>query len=86
MKKSALRKYAKLIAKVGGNVQKGQYVELNIGVEQELLANYIVEECYKLGAKQVNVRWDSDLVTKTQYKKQSFKSLSSNKDFWSLEI
>ena len=77
MKKSALRKYAKLIAKVGGNVQKGQYVELNIGVEQELLANYIVEECYKLGAKQVNVRWDSDLVTKTQYKKQSFKSLST---------
>ena len=47
MKKSALRKYAKLIAKVGGNVQKGQYVELNIGVEQELLANYIVEECWQ---------------------------------------
>lgn len=81
MKKSTLKKYAYLIAKVGGNVQKGQNVELLIGVEQEELANYIVEACYKLGANRVDVRWMSDKVEKTTYKKGSLKSLCHMYDY-----
>ena len=57
MKKADLKKYAHLIAKVGANVQKGQDVTVVANVDQELLANYVVEECYKLGAKLVTVEW-----------------------------
>lgn len=77
MKKSILKNYAKLIAKVGGNVQRGQSVEVRANVDQEELVNFIVLECYKLGAKTVNVLWDSDKVSKTVYKKESLKSLST---------
>ena len=76
MKKTDLKKYAHLIAKVGANVQKGQYVTVIANVDQELLANYIVEECYKLGAKLVTVEWQSDALAKTNYKKASVKALS----------
>ena len=76
MKKAILKKYAHLIAKVGANIQKGQDVTLIANLDQELLANYIVEECYKLGAKLVTVDWQSDKVSKTQYKKASVKALS----------
>ena len=76
MKKSVLRKYAHLIAKVGANVQKGQYVTVVASVDQEPLTNCVVEECYKLGAHLVNVEWQSDVVSKTQYKKASVKALS----------
>jgi len=76
MKKSTLRKYAHLIAKVGANVQKGQYVTVVASVDQELLTNYVVEECYKLGARLVSVEWQSDLLSKTHYKKASVSALS----------
>ena len=76
MKKADLKRYAHLIAKVGANVQKGQYVTLYANVDQEVLANYIVEECYKLGAKLVNIEWQSDVISKTTYKKASVKALS----------
>ena len=76
MNKSTLKKYAHLIAKTGANVQKGQYVTVIAALDQELLVNYIVEDCYKLGAYQVTVEWQSDKVAKTQYKKASVKALS----------
>lgn len=76
MKKSTLKKYAHLIAKVGANIQKGQDAIVVANVDQEELVNYIVEDCYKLGANSVSVQWTSDKVTKTNYKKASVKSLS----------
>ena len=76
MKKVDLKRYAYLIAKVGANVQKGQDVVVYANLDQELLANYIVEDCYKLGARLVTVEWISDKLTKTQYKKASVKALS----------
>ena len=76
MKKSILRKYAKLTAKVGANVQKGQDVVIYASVDQELLVSYVVEECYRLGARKVLVEWSSDRITKLTYQKQSVASLS----------
>ncbi len=76
MKKSILRKYAKLTAKVGANVQKGQDVVIYANVDQELLVSYIVEECYRLGARKVMVEWGSDIVTRLVYKKETIKVLS----------
>ena len=76
MKKSVLRKYANLIVKVGANVQKGQDVIVIADVCQEQLVTYLVEECYKAKANAVEVRWQSDKVSKVIYKKESIKSLS----------
>ena len=84
MKKSVLKKYAELIVKVGGNVQKGQYVQLYVNVDQEELANYVVQECYKCGAEYVTLNWMSDKVSNTQYKKASIKALSYIPE-WRLE-
>lgn len=76
MKKSVLKKYARLIAEVGGNVQKGQDVVIFANVNQELLVNYVMEECYKLGARIVTVEWSSDLIAKTTYKKAKVNDLA----------
>ena len=75
MKNSILKKYAHLICKVGANVQKGQDVILYIDTIHEELANYIVEDCYRLGARLVKVEWNSDKVSKTTQKKASLKAL-----------
>lgn len=76
MKKSVLKSYANLIVKTGANVQKGQDVIVIADVDQEELVSYIVEYCYKYKANSVEVRWQSDKITKISYKKQSAKSLS----------
>ena len=76
MKKSTLKKYAHLIVEVGANVQKGQDVIVLANVDQELLATYVVEECYRHKANLVEVRWLSDKMTKVHYKKASIKALS----------
>lgn len=76
MKKSILKKYAMLTAKVGANVQKGQDVIIFTSADQELLASLIMEECYKLGARQVIVEFSSDLITKLKYQKESVATLS----------
>ena len=76
MKKSILKKYAYLTAKVGANVQKGQDVVIFASADQELLASLIMEECYKLGARQVMVEFSSDLITKLKYQKESVATLS----------
>jgi aminopeptidase len=55
-----LKKYARLIVRTGANVQKGQVVMLTISVEQSEFAALLIEECYKAGAKKVNVEWQSD--------------------------
>ena len=47
MNEAKLREYAKLIVKIGANVQKGQRVRLQAGVDQVLLATMVTEECYK---------------------------------------
>ena len=84
MKKSLLKKYAELIVKVGANVQKGQDVQLYVNVDQEDLANFVVAQCYKMGANYVTVNWMSDKISNTHYKKASVKALSYIPE-WKLE-
>ena len=57
MKKSVLQKYARLIATVGGNVQKGQEVLLYAGLDQPEFVAMVAEECYRAGAKKVWIEW-----------------------------
>ena len=57
MTKKRLKNYAKLIAKCGVNVQKGQEVVINAEPDQPEFVAMVAEECYKLGAKRVVVDW-----------------------------
>ena len=62
-----LRKYAELIVRTGANVQKGQVVTLTVAVEQHEFAALITEECYKAGAKKVNLDWSYDTASRMHY-------------------
>ena len=54
MNENKLKEYAKLIVKIGANVQEGQVVRLQVGVDQVPLAKLVTEECYKAGAKRTS--------------------------------
>ena len=62
-----LRKYAELIVRTGANVQAGQVVRLTASVEQYRFAELLTEECYKAGAKKVNVEWTSDALNRLNF-------------------
>ena len=62
-----LRKYAELIVRTGANVQPGQVVQLVIAVEQHDFAALMIEECYRAGARKVNVDWTSDIHSRLNY-------------------
>ena len=47
MKKTVLREYARLIACVGANVQKGQDVLIYADLDQPEFVQMVVEVCYK---------------------------------------
>ena len=59
-----LRKYAELVVHVGANVQPGQVVRLVIAVDQYEFGMMIMEECYKAGAKKVNIDWSCDMQSR----------------------
>ena len=67
MKKTVLRKYARLIAECGVNVQKGQEVFITAELDQPEFVKMVVEECYKLGASRVVVDWEYQPLQKTHY-------------------
>ncbi len=75
MKKSILKKYAYLIAKCGANVQKGQEVVINAGLDQPEFVSMVTDECYKLGASKVTVEWTYQPMEKIHYRHQSLKTL-----------
>ena len=76
MKKTVLRKYARLIAEGGVNVQKGQEVFVAAGLDQPDFVAMVVDECYKLGASRVVVDWDYQPLEKLHVRHQSLKTLS----------
>ncbi len=57
MKKTILRSYARLIAKCGVNIKRGDDVILNAGLDQPEFICMVVDECYKAGAARVIVDW-----------------------------
>jgi aminopeptidase len=83
MRKSQLKKYAKLIVKVGLNVKKGQSVFVAAGLDQPEFVTMVVEECYKAGASEVFVEWSHQPVEKLSSNYRSLESLSEMKP-WNL--
>ncbi|MGL6065378.1 MAG: aminopeptidase [Fusobacteriaceae bacterium] len=65
--KNKLIKYAKLAVNIGVNIKKGDILVVNSPTETFEFTRYIVEEAYKLGAKEVVVFWNDDIVSKERY-------------------
>ena len=81
MKKTVLRNYARLIARVGANVQKGQEVLLIAGLDQPEFVKLLAEECYRAGAKKVHVDWTYDPLQKVHARWQKQAVLSKVEDW-----
>ena len=81
MKKSVLREYARLIVRTGLNIQKGQSVIVQAGLDQPEFVQMVVEECYKAKAKEVTVNWTYQPLTKLHYRYQSVKDLGTMKEW-----
>ena len=84
MKKTAMRSYARLLARVGGNVKKGQEVIIRAELDCPEFIEMLVDECYKAGAKNVTVEWSHQPLSKINVRHRSLKTMSTIED-WELE-
>lgn len=57
-----IRNYAKLIAVVGANIQKGQEATIIANIETASFVEILVEELYKAGASYVDVQWSNNKI------------------------
>ena len=64
-----VRNYAKLIARSGLNIQKGQDVFLRADIEILDFVRILVEELYDAGAQYVDIEWTDSEITKTRIAK-----------------
>ncbi len=76
MRKTQLQRYAKLLAKVGLNIKKGQKVFVAAGLDQPEFVTMVVEECYKAGASEVHVEWSHQPTEKLKSQYESLETLS----------
>lgn len=85
MNKTTLKKYAKLIVRVGVNLQEGQDVIINASMDQKELVTLIVEEAYLAKARKVKVDWNElPEIYKLMVKYESLETLSEVPN-WSVE-
>ena len=66
-----LSEYAKLIVRVGINVQKGQTIVVRCPVECAAFGRMIAEEAYEAGAREVVMQWTDDKLARMKYLKAS---------------
>lgn len=84
MNKLQMRRYAKLLAKTGINVKKGQWVIVQAELDQPEFVEMVVEELYRAGAGKVTVEWSHQPVSKMHYKFQATDTLSKTEK-WEIE-
>ena len=76
MKKTVLRSYARLIARVGVNIQKGQEVIIQCDLDQPKFVELLVDECYKAGAKKVTVEFSYQPLQKLHVRHRSLTTMA----------
>ena len=76
MKQTVLRSYARLIARSGVNIQKGQDVIIVCGLDQPKFIELLVDECYKAGARKVKVEFEYQPLNKLHVRHQSVTTMS----------
>ena len=79
MKKTVLKGYARLIARTGAAVQKGQPVIIVAGLEQPEFIELLAAECYRAGASEVEVDWRHQTLTRLAVRYKSAKKLGEVK-------
>ena len=84
MNKLQLKRYAKLLAKVGINPKKGQWVIVYPELDQPEFTEWVVEELYRAGAGKVTVQWAHQPISKLKYKYEKEEVLSATAD-WEVE-
>jgi len=62
-----LGKYADLVVKVGVNVQNGQTLVVNTSIDNAEFIRLVVKKAYEVGAKNVVVNWNDDVVSRMKY-------------------
>ena len=84
MQKTVLLNYAKLLARMGLNVQKGQEVIISAELDQPEFAAMCAEECYRAGAEKVVVEWTHQPVSRlgAEYKSEE---ILGTVPFWQQE-
>ena len=76
MKQTTLRNYARLIARVGANIRKGQDVIIGCGLDQPKFVELLVDECYKAGARKVKVEFDYQPLEKLHVRHQTVTTMA----------
>ena len=76
IKNAVLKKYAKLIATVGGNIKKGQEVLIFAELDCPEFVEMLVTECYKAKASKVTVEWAHQPISKINAKYRSLTVMS----------
>ena len=76
-----LKEYARLIAKVGVNVQPGQYVTINSSIEAADFARLIQEASFESGAKDVMINFRDQKSERTRFINADAETLSDVPDW-----
>jgi len=84
MTNEKLKKYADLLVRAGGNVQKGQLVIIGANVEDVSFARMVQDAAYDAGASEVSIDWIDDLSTRTTYLRGATEIFDSYPD-WRVE-
>lgn len=84
MKKSIMRKYARLAVQKGVSLQKGQGAVISASVSEHAFAEMVAEEAYRAGAKWVRMEWTDQTVTRLHYRHQTVTELCKVAD-WTVE-
>ena len=65
--KELLRDYARLIVKIGVNLQRDQILVVNTPLTCAPFARLLAEEAYRAGAHEVVMSWKDDFLTRERY-------------------
>lgn len=68
-----LNEYAKLCVKVGINIQQGQPLVINSPIEGAPFVRMIAKNAYELGASEVHVNWNDEVLTKLKFENAPMK-------------
>ena len=74
MKNELIRKYARLIARIGANIEQGETVVIYSDVETYGFIATLTEDCYLAGASEVRVEWGSGALTRIHYEYRTLAS------------
>ena len=67
MTEQNLKKYAELLVRAGGNIQKGQLVVIGCQVDNAVIGRLVRDYAYEAGAGEVRIDWLDDTTSRALY-------------------